>query len=72
MNLSESFSITGRVKVNFRAHLLNAFNSPQYTVGHIADVGFTPVANLVRANNIREQPVVQSSEPGVSKQCASP
>ena len=57
LTLSKKFAITERVKFDFRALLLNAFNHPQYTAGYINDVGFTPVANTVRANVIASSPL---------------
>lgn len=57
LNLSKQFAITERVKLDFRGLLLNAFNHPQYTAGYIADVGFTPVANTVRANTVASSPL---------------
>ena len=45
------------MKLDFRAFLLNTFNHPQYTAGYVTDVGFTPVANTVRANAVASSPL---------------
>lgn len=57
LNMSKKFSVTERIKLDFRGVMLNTFNHPQYTAGYINDVGFTPVANTVRSNTIASSPL---------------